>query len=84
MLFVMLNFTSSGGLFRPELQKGFLGTPHAFWNGTGFVAGIRSLRHFGGDGLGREVWTPVAWLLLGLAAGSRHCTNAPGRTPRQP
>ncbi|MFH8935854.1 hypothetical protein [Streptomyces griseosporeus] len=67
VLFVMLNFTSSGGLFRPELQNGFFGTLHAFWNGAGFVEGARSLLYFGGDGLGRTLWTLVAWLLLGLA-----------------
>ncbi|GAA3985299.1 DUF3533 domain-containing protein [Streptomyces marokkonensis] len=66
VLFVMLNFTSSGGLFRPELQNGFFGTLHAFWNGAGFVEGARSLLYFEGDGLGRSVWTLVAWLLLGL------------------
>src|SRR5690242_9444232 len=57
VLFVMLNFTSSGGLYRPELQNGFFGTLHAFWNGAGFVEGIRSLLYFDGDGLGRSVWT---------------------------
>ncbi|MGW4911909.1 hypothetical protein [Streptomyces sp. NPDC004270] len=67
VLFVMLNFTSSGGLFRPELQNGFFGTLHAFWNGAGFVEGIRSLLYFGDDGLGRNVWTLVVWLLVGLA-----------------
>ncbi len=66
VLFVMLNFTSSGGLFRPELQNGFFGTLHAFWNGAGFVEGARSLLYFDGDGLGRSVWTLAAWLLLGL------------------
>jgi hypothetical protein len=67
VLFVMLNFTSSGGLFRPDLQNGFFGTLHAFWNGAGFVEGARSLLYFGSDGLPRDVWTLVAWLLLGLA-----------------
>ncbi|MBY8339387.1 hypothetical protein LXH13_03135 [Streptomyces spinosirectus] len=67
VLFVMLNFTSSGGLFRPDLQNGFFGTLHAFWNGAGFVEGARSLLYFGGDGLTRNVWTLAAWLLLGLA-----------------
>ncbi|MEG3628335.1 ABC-2 transporter permease [Streptomyces poriticola] len=68
VLFVMLNFTSSGGLFRPELQNGFFGTLHAFWNGAGFVEGARSLLYFDGDGLARTVWTLLAWLVLGLAA----------------
>ncbi|MFF5499233.1 hypothetical protein [Streptomyces aquilus] len=67
VLFVMLNFTSSGGLYRPELQNGFFGTLHAFWNGAGFVEGARSLLYFGSDGLARDVWTLVIWLLLGLA-----------------
>ncbi|WP_225827445.1 hypothetical protein [Streptomyces naphthomycinicus] len=67
VLFVMLNFTSSGGLFRPELQNGFFGTLHAFWNGAGFVEGTRSLLYFADDGLGRTVWTLVAWLLAGVA-----------------
>ncbi|MFF7749215.1 hypothetical protein ACFZCP_08155 [Streptomyces sp. NPDC007971] len=67
VLFVMLNFTSSGGLFRPELQNGFFGTLHAFWNGAGFVEGIRSLLYFGDDGLARSVWTLVVWLIVGLA-----------------
>jgi hypothetical protein len=67
VLFVMLNFTSSGGLFRPELQNGFFGTLHAFWNGAGFVEGVRSLLYFGSDGLSRNVWTLAVWLLAGLA-----------------
>lgn len=66
VLFVMLNFTSSGGLFRPDLQNGFFGTLHAFWNGAGFVEGARSLLYFGSDGLSRDVGTLVAWLLLGF------------------
>ncbi|HZF88432.1 hypothetical protein [Streptomyces sp.] len=67
VLFVMLNFTSSGGLLRPELQNGFFGTLHALWNGAGFVEGARGLLYFGGDGLGRTVGTLVAWLVAGLA-----------------
>ncbi|WP_055489642.1 hypothetical protein [Streptomyces sp. TP-A0356] len=67
VLFVMLNFTSSGGLFRPELQNGFFGALHAFWNGAGFVEGIRSLLYFGSDGLAGDVRTLAAWLLGGLA-----------------
>ncbi|WP_217140094.1 hypothetical protein [Streptomyces sp. AC627_RSS907] len=85
VLFVMLNFTSSGGLFRPELQNGFFGTLHAFWNGAGFVEGARSLLYFDGDGLGRNVWTLVAWLLLGLvvtaAAALRERAVAPAPSP---
>lgn len=67
VLFVMLNFTSSGGLFRPELQNGFFGTLHAFWNGAGFVESLRGLLYFDGDGLARSAGTLVAWLAAGLA-----------------
>ncbi|MFE6972224.1 hypothetical protein [Streptomyces sp. NPDC057682] len=66
VLFVMLNFTSSGGIFRPELQPGFFGALHAFWNGAGFVEGVRSHVYFGGHGLGRDVLVLALWLVAGL------------------
>ncbi|WP_442802790.1 hypothetical protein [Streptomyces sp. CB01201] len=66
VLFVMLNFTSSGGLFRPELQDGFFGGLHAFWNGAGLVEGIRDLVYFDGHGLARNVGVLAVWLLLGM------------------
>ncbi|MFI6559365.1 hypothetical protein [Streptomyces sp. NPDC050534] len=94
VLFVMLNFTSSGGLFRPDLQNGFFGTLHAFWNGAGFVEGARSLLYFGSDGLSRNVWTLAAWLLLGLAvmviaaayerSKAQAASAAPVHGPREP
>ncbi|MEU1073106.1 MULTISPECIES: hypothetical protein [unclassified Streptomyces] len=67
VLFVMLNFTSSGGIFRPELQPGFFGALHAFWNGAGFVEGARSHVYFAGNGLGRHVLVLALWLLAGVA-----------------
>lgn len=81
VLFVMLNFTSSGGLFRPELQNGFFGALHSFWNGAGFVEGVRSLLYFGGDGLGRTVWTLLLWLLAGLAVTAVAAAFERSRTP---
>ncbi|MFE4018573.1 ABC transporter permease [Streptomyces sp. NPDC059101] len=65
-LFVMLNFTSSGGIFRPEMQNGFFAALHSFWNGAGFVEGTRSHVYFGDHGLAGHVWTLVGWLLVGL------------------
>ncbi|WP_194926915.1 hypothetical protein [Catenulispora pinisilvae] len=65
VLFVMLNFTSSGGLFQPELQDGFFGGLHAFWNGAGLVEGVRSLLYFGGTGLARHAWTLLGWVGVG-------------------
>ncbi|MFJ5263248.1 hypothetical protein ACIQAC_22550 [Streptomyces sp. NPDC088387] len=79
VLFVMLNFTSSGGLFRPELQNGFFGTLHSFWNGAGFVEGARGLLYFGGDGLARNITTLAAWLLAGLALTALAAVHERGR-----
>ncbi|MFF3055181.1 hypothetical protein [Streptomyces sp. NPDC057909] len=67
VLFVMLNFTSSGGIFRPELQPGFFGSLHAFWNGAGFVEGVRSHVYFGGYALGGHVLVLTLWFVTGLA-----------------
>ncbi|MFF4696833.1 ABC transporter permease [Streptomyces chattanoogensis] len=64
-LFVMLNFTSSGGIFRPEMQNGFFAALHAFWNGAGFVEGTRSHLYFDGYGLAGHVWTLTVWLVVG-------------------
>ncbi|MET7883210.1 hypothetical protein [Streptomyces avermitilis] len=87
VLFVMLNFTSSGGLFGPELQSGFFGTLHAFWNGAGFVEGVRSLLYFGRDGLSGDVWRLTVWLLAGLVltavAGAVERVRARPAAPRR-
>ncbi|MFE3882588.1 ABC transporter permease [Streptomyces lydicus] len=65
-LFVMLNFTSSGGIFRPEMQNGFFAALHSFWNGAGFVEGTRSHVYFDDYGLSGHVWTLGWWLVAGL------------------
>ncbi|GAA2083489.1 hypothetical protein GCM10009759_01670 [Kitasatospora saccharophila] len=67
-LFVMLNFTSSGGIFQPELQNGFYGALHSFWNGAGFLEGARDHVYFGGRaGLGGHVAALFGWLAPGAA-----------------
>ncbi|UNO40996.1 ABC transporter permease [Streptomyces sp. MST-110588] len=66
VLFVMLNFTTAGGVFRPEMQNGFFSALHSFWNGAGFVEGTRSHVYFDGNGLAGHVWTLVLWLVVGL------------------
>lgn len=65
-LFVMLNFTSSGGIFRPEMQNGFFAALHSFWNGAGFVEGTRSHVYFDDYGLPGHIWTLAGWLVAGL------------------
>lgn len=54
------------GLFRPELQNGFFGALHSFWNGVSFVEGVRSLLYFDRDGLSGDIGTLVVWLVVGL------------------
>ncbi|WP_042370397.1 membrane protein [Streptacidiphilus neutrinimicus] len=69
LLFVMLNFTSSGGVFRPDLQNGFFASLHSFWIGSGFVEGGRSLVYFDGRaGFATDVWILAAWAAVGAAA----------------
>ncbi|WP_327683369.1 hypothetical protein [Kitasatospora sp. NBC_00458] len=73
VLFVMLNFTSSGGVYRPDLQNGFFGALHTFWAGAGFLEGARSLLYFGGGaGFGGHLVTLVLWLVAAgvLVAGA--------------
>ncbi|WP_433716094.1 hypothetical protein ACQP2U_20265 [Nocardia sp. CA-084685] len=89
VLFVMLNFTTSGGIYRPELQNGFFGSLHAFWNGAGFVEGARSLLYFdgGADFAGRIAslfaWLAVGAVLLVIAARyERHNFPAPAAPVR--
>ncbi|MFD4906472.1 hypothetical protein [Kitasatospora purpeofusca] len=65
VLFVMLNFTSSGGVYRPELQNGFFGGLHSFWAGAGFLEGARSLLYFDGRaGFGGHLLTLALWLAV--------------------
>ncbi|GID90782.1 hypothetical protein ACFQFC_36555 [Amorphoplanes digitatis] len=68
VVFVMLNFTSSGGVFRPELQNAFFARLHSFWDGAGFVEGVRSLLYFGrAAGFAGHLLTLTGWLAAGLA-----------------
>jgi hypothetical protein len=66
-LFVMLNFTSSGGIFAPDLQPGFFAALHSFWIGSGLVEAGRDLMYFPGLGIGRDVVLLVLWLAVGFA-----------------
>ncbi|RFU39447.1 hypothetical protein DZF91_22520 [Actinomadura logoneensis] len=66
VLFVMLNFTTAGGVFRPELQNGFFASLHSFWTGAGFVEGVRSVVYFGDHALGGHLLTLALWLLAGV------------------
>ncbi|RDI49836.1 hypothetical protein [Nocardia mexicana] len=65
-LFVMLNFTTSGGVYGPALQNDFFGALHSFWNGAGFVEGARSLLYFDGTGFGGRIASLALWFAGGL------------------
>ncbi|MFC6010217.1 hypothetical protein [Nocardia lasii] len=81
-LFVMLNFTTSGGVYGPELQNGFFGALHSFWTGANLLEGLRDLLYFdGGAGFGARLFGLFAWLAVGLTlvvvAGRYEARHAP-------
>ncbi len=67
MLFVMLNFTSSGGVFQSQLMPRFFSALHGFWNGAAWLEAASSRTYFHGADMGRPVLTLVLWALGGLA-----------------
>jgi hypothetical protein len=72
-LFVMLNFTTSGGVFAPTVQPGFFAALHSFWIGSGLVEAGRKLLYFPAMGVGGDVvkvalWFAAGLLLVGVAA----------------
>ncbi|MQY09467.1 hypothetical protein [Actinomadura macrotermitis] len=84
VLFVMLNFTSSGGIFKPDLQPGLFASLHAFWNGAGFVEGARSLVYFDSLDLGGHVLVLALWAAAGLGMLALARLAERGRTPAAP
>ncbi|KQO65105.1 hypothetical protein [Curtobacterium sp. Leaf261] len=74
MLFVMLNFTSSGGIFQPALQPGFFAGLNTFWSGAAWLGAAQDLQYFPGASLGRSalvlsLWLAAAVLLVGIVHG---------------
>ncbi|MGV9415122.1 hypothetical protein ACWDOP_34920 [Nocardia sp. NPDC003693] len=88
VLFVMLNFTSSGGVYGPSLQNDFFGALHGFWNGAGFVEGARSLLYFDGVGFAGRLGSLVAWfgagVVLMIAAAAAERRTGANRAVAQP
>ena len=71
LLFVMLNFTSSGGIFTAETLPPFFAALGTFWNGAAWLDAAQSLvyfpgRPFGMDGLKLAIWLAGGAGLLGL------------------
>jgi hypothetical protein len=67
MLFVMLNFTSSGGVFQSQMMPRFFSALHGFWNGAAWLEAASSRTYFRGADMGRPVLTLLLWALGGLA-----------------
>lgn len=66
MLFVMLNFTSSGGIFQPALQPGFFAALNTFWSGAAWLQAVQDLQYFPDASLARSVLVLVSWLAAAL------------------
>ena len=65
MLFVMLNFTSSGGVFQSALMPRFFAALHGFWNGAAWLDAASSRTYFDGADMGASgpdagLWAPAA------------------------
>lgn len=73
MLFVMLNFTSSGGVFAAGLVPPFFAALSSFWNGAAWLHATQTVVYFAGQGIGRDVLVLALWLVAGLlVAGLVH------------
>ena len=72
LLFVMLNVTSSGGIFPQDLMPAFFGGLNTFWNGAAWLDAVRALTYFPGqafgfDGLRLALWATVGLGLIGVS-----------------
>lgn len=62
LVFIFLNFPSSGGSVAPELMPGFWRFLNHFWIGAAGLDANRSVLYFHGDGVGTDVLTILAWI----------------------
>ena len=69
MLFVMLNFTSSGGIFQPAFQPGFFAALNTFWSGAAWLAAVQDVVYFPGTPLGRPLLVLALWLVAAVLLG---------------
>ena len=87
MLFVMLNFTSSGGVFAPALQPALFAGLHSFWLGAAWLHSAQTLQYFWGQNIGPDAITMGAWsavavgLLLLVRAAVRRRLPLATETP---
>jgi hypothetical protein len=66
MLFVMLNFTSCGGIFAATFMPSLFSGLHAFWNGAAFIDASQALVYFPGQGWGMDGLKLAIWAGAGI------------------
>ena len=74
VLFVQLNFTSSGGIFQKALEPGFFASLNDFWAGAGWLDSVTALVYFPGASFGRPVTVLAIWAgvaVLGVLVSHR-------------
>ena len=67
LLFVMLNFTSSGGVYPASLSPAFFAGLNTFWNGAAWLNAVRDLTYFPGADFGMDGLKLALWALGGVA-----------------
>ncbi|MFC4244498.1 ABC transporter permease [Gryllotalpicola reticulitermitis] len=68
VLFVQLNFTSSGGIFQKTMEPGFFASLNDFWAGAGWLNSATALIYFPGQGFGRDVAVLAIWAAVAVIA----------------
>lgn len=72
LLFVMLNVTTSGGIFPQNMQPPFFAGLSTFWTGAAWLDSARALTYlpgqqFGFDGLRLALWATAGLALIGVS-----------------
>jgi len=88
LVFIFLNFPSSGGTVAPQLMPGFWRFLNHFWIGAAGLDANRSVLYFHGGGVGTDVLKILAWIAASAALlaipiylrTKRHKTTATAQT----
>ncbi|WP_158862079.1 hypothetical protein [Leifsonia sp. AG29] len=66
LLFVMLNVTTSGGIFPQNMQPPFFAGLSTFWTGAAWLDAARALTYFPGEQFGFDGLRLALWAVAGL------------------
>jgi hypothetical protein len=66
LLFVMLNFTSSGGVFTAPFMPAFFAGLNTFWNGAAWLNTAQALTYFPGQTFGLDALRLALWAGVGV------------------